>query len=219
MKVTSTSTESVGGSFATTEGTLKVTVYPDNYTTSQLTIANDSTTGTYGDDIIIADTAGLHMTAGTNYNLAFIVDTSGSMSSTGIEATKASLATTFQALLADAKATGVGTVNVLLVDFATQVKSTVAVTLNDAGLKTLLNALSGMSADGGTNYEDAFKTTANWFQSLKNAGVTGTNQTYFLTDGQPTYYQTGEQTNPALANSSVKLDTLLSNISYKMGDT
>ncbi|MGE8115591.1 immunoglobulin-like domain-containing protein, partial [Pseudomonas sp. NPDC086566] len=219
VKVTSTSTESVGGSFATTEGTLKVTVYPDNYTTSQLTIANDSTTGTYGDDIIIADTAGLHMTAGTNYNLAFIVDTSGSMSSTGIEATKASLATTFQALLADAKATGVGTVNVLLVDFATQVKSTVAVTLNDAGLKTLLNALSGMSADGGTNYEDAFKTTANWFQSLKNAGVTGTNQTYFLTDGQPTYYQTGEQTNPALANSSVKLDTLLGNISYKMGDT
>ncbi|WP_438825961.1 beta strand repeat-containing protein [Pseudomonas fluorescens] len=219
VKVTSTSTESVGGSFATTEGTLKVTVYPDNYTTSQLTIANDSTTGTYGDDIIIADTAGLHMTAGTNYNLAFIVDTSGSMSSTGIEATKASLATTFQALLTDAKATGVGTVNVLLVDFATQVKSTVAVTLNDAGLKTLLNALSGMSADGGTNYEDAFKTTANWFQSLKNAGVTGTNQTYFLTDGQPTYYQTGEQTNPALANSSVKLDTLLGNISYKMGDT
>nr|WP_312819213.1 immunoglobulin-like domain-containing protein [Pseudomonas sp.] len=219
VKVTSTSTESVGGSFATTEGTLKVTVYPDNYTTSQLTIANDSTTGTYGDDIIIADTAGLHMTAGTNYNLAFVVDTSGSMGSTGIEATKASLATTFQTLLADAKATGVGTVNVLLVDFATQVKSTVAVTLNDAGLKTLLNALSGMSADGGTNYEDAFKTTANWFQSLKNAGVTGTNQTYFLTDGQPTYYQTGEQTNPALANSSVKLDTLLGNISYKMGDT
>ncbi|WP_409261913.1 immunoglobulin-like domain-containing protein, partial [Pseudomonas putida] len=219
VKVTSTSTESVGGSFATTEGTLKVTVYPDTYTTSQLTTASDNTTGTYGDDIIIADTAGLHMAAGTNYNLAFIVDTSGSMSTTGIEATKASLATTFQALLADAKATGVGTVNVLLVDFGTQVKSTVAVTLNDAGLKTLLNALSGMSADGGTNYEDAFKTTANWFQSLKNAGVTGTNQTYFLTDGQPTYYQTGEQTNPALANSSVKLDTLLSNISYKMGDT
>nr|WP_256573988.1 immunoglobulin-like domain-containing protein [Pseudomonas sp. R9(2017)] len=219
VKVTSTSTESVGGSFATTEGTLKVTVYPDTYTTSQLTTASDSTTGTYGDDIIIADTAGLHMAAGTNYNLAFIVDTSGSMSTTGIEATKASLATTFQTLLADAKATGVGTVNVLLVDFATQVKSTVAVTLNDAGLKTLLNALSGMSADGGTNYEDAFKTTANWFQNLKNAGVTGTNQTYFLTDGQPTYYQTGEQTNPALANSSVKLDTLLTNISYKMGDT
>uniref|UniRef100_UPI000AB79FF9 immunoglobulin-like domain-containing protein n=1 Tax=Pseudomonas sp. NBRC 111124 TaxID=1661039 RepID=UPI000AB79FF9 len=219
VKVTSTSTESVGGSFAITEGTLKVTVYPDTYTTSQLSTASDNTTGTFGDDIIIADTAGLHMTAGTNYNLAFIVDTSGSMSSTGIDATKASLATTFQALLADAKASGVGTVNVLLVDFATQVKSTVAVTLNDAGLKTLLNTLSGMSADGGTNYEDAFKTTANWFQNLKSAGVTGTNQTFFLTDGQPTYYQTGEQTNPALANSSVKLDTLLTNISYKMGDT
>nr|WP_304623208.1 immunoglobulin-like domain-containing protein [Pantoea sp. Ap-967] len=219
VKVTSTSTESVGGSFATTEGTLKVTVYPDTYTTSQLTTANDTATGTYGDDIIIGDTAGLHMTAGTNYNLAFIVDTSGSMSTTGIDATKASLATTFQTLLADAKGTGVGTVNVLLVDFATQVKSTVAVTLNDAGLKTLLNALSGMSADGGTNYEDAFKTTANWFQNLKTAGVTGTNQTYFLTDGQPTYYQTGEQTNPTLANSTVKLDTLLTNISYKMGDT
>nr|WP_256675136.1 immunoglobulin-like domain-containing protein [Pseudomonas sp. URMO17WK12:I11] len=219
VKVTSTSTESVGGSYAMTEGTLKVTVYPDSYSVATLTTAGDTASGTFGDDIIIADTAGLHMTAGQNYNLAFIVDTSGSMGTNGIEATKVSLATVFQTLLANAKTGAVGTVNVLLVDFATQVKSSVAVTLNDAGLKTLLGSLGTLSAEGGTNYEDAFKTTANWFQNLKSAGVTGSNQTFFLTDGQPTYFQTGEQTNPTLANSTVKLDTLLSNISYKMGDT
>ncbi|QXH48832.1 LapA family giant adhesin [Pseudomonas xanthosomatis] len=219
VKVTSTSSESVGGSQATTEGTLKVTVYPETYTSTNLGTDSDTSTGTVNNDIIIADVTGLHVVAGKDYNIAFIVDTSGSMGQSGVDGAKASLESVFRTLAASVKGSLSGTVNILLVDFATQVKSTVSVTLNDAGLKTLLNALGTLSADGGTNYEDAFKTTANWFQTLKNAGNTGSNQTFFITDGQPTYYQTGEQGNPTLANSSTKLDTFLSTINYKVGDT
>ncbi|WEZ88825.1 retention module-containing protein [Pseudomonas sp. NyZ480] len=219
VKITSTSKEGVGGSQAINEGSVKVTVYPENYTSSNLGTDSDTATGTVNNDLIVADVTGLHVVAGKDYNIAFIVDTSGSMGASGVDAAKASMESVFRTLAASVKGAQSGTVNILLVDFATQVKSSISVTLNDTGLKTLLNALGTMSSEGGTNYEDAFKTTANWFQNLKNAGNTGSNQTFFITDGQPTYYQTGEQANPNLANSSVKLDTFLSSINYKAGDT
>ncbi|KHL73064.1 hypothetical protein PpSQ1_17680, partial [Pseudomonas putida] len=219
VKVTSTSTESVGGSTATSEGSVKVTVYPQSYTTSNLSSDSDNVASTDGNDIVVADVSGLHVVPGQNYNIAFIVDTSGSMGSSGVDAAKKSLESVFKTLAASVKGSQSGTVNILLVDFASQVKSSVSVTLNDAGLKTLLSALNTLNSNGGTNYEDAFKTTANWFANLKAAGSTGSNQTFFITDGEPTYYQTSEQTNPNLGNTNVKLDTFLSSINYKMGDT
>ncbi|MFJ2984239.1 immunoglobulin-like domain-containing protein, partial [Pseudomonas sp. NPDC087185] len=219
VKVTSTSTESVGGSTATNEGTIKVTVYPQSYNTSNLSSDSDNITGTDGNDIVVADVSGLHVVPGQDYNIAFIVDTSGSMGSSGVNAAKSSLESVFKTLAASVKGSQSGTVNILLVDFATQVKSSVSVTLNDAGLQTLLNALSNLKSNGGTNYEDAFKTTANWFENLKDAGSTGSNQTYFITDGQPTYYQTNENTNPTLGTSGVSLDTYLASINYKAGMT
>ncbi|MER8125011.1 hypothetical protein ABS198_22260, partial [Acinetobacter baumannii] len=75
VKVTSTSTESVGGSTATSEGSIKVTVYPQAYTTSNLSSDSDNITGTDGNDIIVADVSGLHVVPGQDYNIAFIVDT------------------------------------------------------------------------------------------------------------------------------------------------
>ncbi|WP_307943291.1 immunoglobulin-like domain-containing protein [Pseudomonas mosselii] len=219
VKVSSTSTESVGGSTATSEGTIKVTVYPQSYTTSNLSSDSDNITGTDGNDVVVADVTGLHVVPGQDYNLAFIVDTSGSMGSSGVDAAKKSLESVFKTLAASVKGDQSGTVNILLVDFATQVKSNVAVTLNDAGLQTLLNALNTLNANGGTNYEDAFKTTANWFQSLKAAGNTGSNQTFFITDGQPTYYQANEQGNPNLGTSGNSFDSYLASINYKAGMT
>ncbi|MBI6899223.1 retention module-containing protein [Pseudomonas putida] len=219
VKVSSTSTESVGGSTATSEGTIKVTVYPQSYTTSNLSSDSDNITGTDGNDVVVADVTGLHVVPGQDYNLAFIVDTSGSMGSSGVDAAKKSLESVFKTLAASVKGDQSGTVNILLVDFATQVKSSVAVTLNDAGLQQLLNALNTLRADGGTNYEDAFKTTANWFQNLKNGGNTGSNQTFFITDGKPTYYQSGEQGNPTLGNTSITLDSYLTSINWKPGTT
>ncbi|WP_438280496.1 immunoglobulin-like domain-containing protein, partial [Pseudomonas alabamensis] len=217
VKVTSVSSESVGGSTATTEGTLKVKVYADSYTATNLTTDSDTYMGGTSSDIVVADVAGLHVVPGKNYNIAFIVDTSGSMGQSGVDAAKSSLESVFKTLADSVKGSMSGTVNVLLVDFATQVKSSVSVTLNDAGLTTLKNALSSMTAGGGTNYEDAFKTTANWFQNLKDAGNTGSNQTYFVTDGQPTFYQTNELSNPTIGSSGITLDNFLSSAGYKTG--
>ncbi|WP_350012902.1 retention module-containing protein [Pseudomonas asiatica] len=217
VKVTSTATESVGGSKASTEGTIKVTVYPDTYTANNLTTDSDSFTGTATSDIIVADISGLHVTPGQDYNIAFIVDTSGSMGS-AVDAARNSLKSVFDTLANSVKGAQSGTVNILLVDFSTQVNSTVSVNLGDKNaLSTLYTALNTLYSSGSTNYEDAFKTTANWFKQLMDAGNTGSRQTFFITDGQPNVYQAGEREG-TFKNIGTTVDSVLKSIGYKLGD-
>ncbi|WP_338459949.1 retention module-containing protein [Pseudomonas sp. TE3-3-F2023] len=217
VKVTSTATESVGGSKASTEGTIKVTVYPDTYTASNLTTDSDSFTGTATSDIIVADISGLHVTPGQDYNIAFIVDTSGSMGS-AVDAARNSLKSVFDTLANSVKGAQSGTVNILLVDFSTQVNSTVSVNLGDKNaLSSLYTALNTLYSSGSTNYEDAFKTTANWFKQLMDAGNTGSRQTFFITDGQPNVYQAGEREG-TFRNIGTTVDSVLKSIGYKLGD-
>ncbi|MFJ2540505.1 LapA family giant adhesin, partial [Pseudomonas sp. NPDC087614] len=219
LTVTSTSTEQVGGSASST-ATIPVTVVPAVYNAIVATSADDTVTGTDGNDIIVADIGGLTVVPGTNYNIAFMVDSSGSMSTSSINAAKDSLTSVFNTLKQSLGGSNSGTVNIFLVDFDTQVNKSVSVNLNDPNALTKLKAvLDSMTSGGGTNYEDVFKTTANFFQSAEAVANTGAkNLTYFITDGQPTYYQNGEQTNPTLYGS-VKLDSVVTTSNYKLGDT
>ncbi|MGP6428242.1 immunoglobulin-like domain-containing protein, partial [Pseudomonas pharyngis] len=218
LTVTSTSTEQVGGSASTT-ATIPVTVVPAVYNAVVATSADDTVTGTDGNDIIVADIGGLTVVPGTNYNIAFMVDSSGSMSASSINAAKDSLTSVFNTLK-QSLGSNSGTVNIFLVDFDTQVNKSVSVNLNDPNALTLLKAvLDSMSSGGGTNYEDVFKATANFFQSTEALANTGAkNLTYFITDGQPTYYQSNEQTNPTLYGN-VKLDDVVKTSNYKLGDS
>ncbi|AMT86657.1 MULTISPECIES: LapA family giant adhesin [Pseudomonas] len=219
LTVTSTSTEQVGGSASST-ATIPVTVVPAVYNAVTATSGDDNVIGTDANDIIVADIGGLTVVPGTNYNIAFMVDSSGSMSTSSLNAAKDSLTSVFNSLKQSLGGSNSGTVNIFLVDFDTQVNKSVSVNLNDPNALTLLKAvLNSMGSGGGTNYEDVFKTTANWFQSADAVANTGAkNLTYFITDGQPTYYQTGEQTNPTLYGN-VKLDSVVNTSNYKQGDT
>ena len=111
-----------------------------------------------------------------------------------------------------------GTVNIFLVDFDTQINRSVSVNLKDPDALTLLKSvLNSMDSGGGTNYEDVFKTTANWFQSADAVANKGaTNLTYFITDGKPTYYQSNEWTNPNLY-SGTRLDSVITTSNYQLG--
>ncbi|VVQ31032.1 immunoglobulin-like domain-containing protein [Pseudomonas fluorescens] len=219
LTVTSTSTEMVGGSASST-ATIPVSVVPAVYNAVVATSGDDTVTGTDGNDIIVADIGGLTVVPGTNYNIAFMVDSSGSMSSSSLNAAKDSLTSVFNSLKQSLGGSNSGTVNIFLVDFDTQVNKSVSVNLNDPNALTQLKAvLDSMASGGGTNYEDVFKTTANWFQSADAVANSGAkNLTYFITDGQPTYYQSGEQTNPTLYGN-VKLDDVVKTSNYKPGDT
>ena len=193
LTVTSTSTESLGGSAQST-ATIPVTVYPAVYNAVTATAADDTITGTDGNDIMVADIGGLTVVPGTNYNIAFMVDSSGSMSDVSVNAAKDSLTSVFNTLKQSMGGNS-GTVNIFLVDFDTQINKSVSVNLNDPNALTLLKSvLDSMASGGGTNYEDVFKTTANWFQSADAVANKGaTNLTYFITDGKPTYYQSDER--------------------------
>ncbi len=218
LTVTSTSTESIGGSASTT-AQLPVTVYPATYNPVTGTSGSDAITGTDGNDIVVADIGGLNVVQGKNYNIAFMVDSSGSMSPDSINAAKASLTSVFNSLKDSLGANTSGTVNIFLADFDTQVNQSVAINLNDPNALNVLKAvLDSMASGGGTNYEDVFKATANFFQSgLATANTGATNLTYFITDGKPTYYQSGEQTNPTIYNT--KLDDLVTTANYTLGTT
>ncbi|WP_431191543.1 Ig-like domain-containing protein [Pectobacterium colocasium] len=169
----------------------------EQYGMSVGTIGDDNMSGTHSHDVMVADVSGLQIIEGQNYNIAFMVDSSGSMSSTDIENTRTSLSNVFKSLINSASGVNSGTVNIFLADFDTQVGKTASVNLSDTNalnkLTAVLNSMVGGSEKGGgTNYEDVFKTTANWFQSDAVKKNVGNNLTYFITDGEPTFYQKNE---------------------------
>ncbi|MGY6038383.1 type I secretion C-terminal target domain-containing protein, partial [Aeromonas sp. AE23HZ002T15] len=177
---------------------------------------------TYGSEhnIVVGDLDGSVVLSGQNYNIAFMVDSSGSIGTDAMNTIKSQLAQVFASLKNSAGTDGAGKVNIFLVDFDTLANKSVSVNLKDASalsqLQTILDSMDGSSNNGGgTNYEDVFKTTANWFNSSTVQGNTNAkNLTYFITDGKPTYYLDSEGSNPRIVNNSgsnndVYLNTVL----------
>ncbi|MGE4590588.1 VWA domain-containing protein, partial [Alcaligenes sp.] len=157
--------------------------------------------GSQGDDIILADVGGTvtNVEPGKNYNIALVVDTSGSMANeSGTPGlTRMQLAINALKNLAEDLKDHDGIVNVVLVDFAQTATSVVKLdNLTTDNVHILINALNNLSAYEGTNYEAAFNETVKWFNEQAAKQTTGAqfeNLTYFLTDGNPTYYMDGQQ--------------------------
>ncbi|WGY33077.1 VCBS domain-containing protein [Aeromonas hydrophila] len=179
---------------------------------------------TYGNEhnIVVGDLDGSVVLPGQNYNIAFMVDSSGSIGTSAMNTIKSQLAQVFSSLKASAGTDGAGTVNIFLVDFDTMANKSVSVNLKDSNalsqLQAILDSMDGSTnSGGGTNYEDVFKTTANWFNSSTVQGNTNAkNLTYFITDGKPTYYLSNEGSNPLVDdytnnNKDVYLNQLLQN--------
>ncbi|PNG82425.1 Leukotoxin [Pseudomonas putida] len=222
IAVTATATESLGGSDST-PGQIPVTVYKADYKPTVGTTGNDTLTGGESNDIIVADVSGLNVVQGKNYNIAFMVDSSGSMSEKSIADAKAQLASVFNSLKASLGSDASGTVNIFLADFDSQVNKNVSVNLADSNalskLQAVLNSMvGGEYYGGGTNYEDVFKATANFFKSTMATSNTGAeNLTYFITDGKPTFWQNHEDTNPRLWRG-MYLDDVVNVNNFKIGD-
>ncbi|MEX8194625.1 type I secretion C-terminal target domain-containing protein, partial [Comamonas guangdongensis] len=163
---------------------------------------SDTINGGAGDDVILGDAGGTNtvIQPGKNYNIALIVDTSGSMGSASGTPGKTRMQLEIDALVnlvtSLTKGSNLGTVNVDLISFASGVKSTFEVKgLTASNLDSLVNAIKALSANGNTNYEAAFKEATNWFNAQASAqqsgGKTFENVTYFLTDGDPNTSSSG----------------------------
>lgn len=187
-------------------------------------VGNDSLAGTSGNDVVVADVQGLQVLPGQNYNIAILVDTSLSMGKDAMTQASNALKTVFTSLIASATADGAGKVNLMLMDFDSQVNKLVSVDLKSptayADLENALKTFDGTS--GYTNYEAAFDSAAYWLKSAQ-ASNPGINLTYFITDGDPTVYLK-EGGNPTVvdyksgAGTDITLSQLLASVNYKPGD-
>ncbi|WP_445947366.1 retention module-containing protein, partial [Shewanella sp.] len=146
------------------------------------THGDNNITGTEANDVIVSDQTGIQVVDGKDYNIAFIVDTSGSIGNTALGIMRTQLTTVFNTLKASATGDHSGIVKILLIDFDTNLQFAVSVNLADSNaLATLTNSLGQMEARGTTNYKAGFNAATNWFSGLTN----GENLTYFITDGYP----------------------------------
>ena len=144
----------------------------------------------YGNEhnIVVGDLDGSVVLPGQNYNIAFMVDSSSSIGKSAMATMKTQLSQVFAALKASAGTEGAGKVNIFLVDFDSQANKSISVDLKapDAlnQLQDIIKSMDG--SQGNTNYEDVFKTTANWFKSdFAKLNTNAKNVAYFITDGQP----------------------------------
>ncbi|MGS0724831.1 Ig-like domain-containing protein, partial [Shewanella sp. 0m-11] len=172
-------------------------------------------------DVIVSDTTGIQVVDGENYNIAFILDSSGSMDDYLDDAT-AQLTQVFTTLQASATSQHAGTVNILLVDFDYDTNFAISVDLTAPNaLQTLKEALASIDDSGWTNYEAAFESASDWFENGSASTNDGTNLTYFITDGEPNYYLKDTaladiEVLDASQGSSTNLDQLIA--SYKSGE-
>ncbi|MEH0740931.1 cadherin-like domain-containing protein, partial [Vibrio cholerae] len=149
---------------------------------------DNTVTGSRGDDVVMGDIGGYvkNVIPGVNYNVALIVDTSGSMSEyadgmTRIEMVEASLKNLVENLSHHD-----GIVNVKLicfddvVDFNFEAQS---ITTNPSQYQALINEIdTKLDASGATNYEAGLSMADTWFSSMTNGAE---NLAFFLTDGEP----------------------------------
>ncbi|WP_160287843.1 retention module-containing protein [Pseudomonas knackmussii] len=209
----------LGSNAGDTEGSTPLHTVP-----SPLGPDHGAISGSFGSDVLVGDAGGVTTTAvpGKNYNIALIVDTSGSMDSasgtTGL--TRMDLAKNALINLLNQIKTHDGTINLALVSFSDGSTLTQVNGLNSSNVQTLINVISHLSASGATNYDAALQAASNWFNTEVSGGANAAhnyiNLAFFLTDGNPTTYvgdngNSGSTTNyndvqHALASASSMLD-------------
>ncbi|WP_429220556.1 VWA domain-containing protein [Aeromonas veronii] len=142
--------------------------------------------GGAGHDIVVGDIGGTstNFIPGENYNIALVVDVSGSMAGSRLSMLKASLTH-----LANQLKDHDGEINVTLIGFAAHASESVTIVgLDASNVSNLTNAIDALVANGGTNYEAAFNQAVQWFNDGSKAAPGYQNLTFFVTDGNPTYY-------------------------------
>ncbi|MEL0607209.1 VCBS domain-containing protein, partial [Vibrio echinoideorum] len=152
---------------------------------------DDTLIGGKGNDVLLGDEGGIQTTEtdSTNYNIALIIDRSGSMNdplNTNNSASKLSVVKLALIEMLTNIADHPGTINVALVGFAGSASKTLDLDGLDSSnvASTVTNAINALTADGATNYEDAFDGAKNWFNEQPTDNYE--NLSFFLSDGVPT---------------------------------
>jgi len=168
-----------------------------------------------GNDVVMGDQGGVVklLEKGHDYNIAIIIDQSGSMawkvadgsSGTYAESRMKMIKETLLELVDQMRGHD-GNINVKLAGFSDGTGNTTLGTISINNLTdpaTDIDALlaqigdpelenSGLKAQGGTNFRDAFGRADAWFDTITGEYPDYENLTYFLTDGEPNVQGTAE---------------------------
>jgi len=205
--------------------TSTITVAPQHYLLTDGGGADDviNLSASPVNNVVVGDKAGI-VKAGSNYNIAFIVDSSGSIGPNAMTSIKNQLSALFDTLISNANKSDSGIVKVKLIDFDSKVEAQVSVNLADKdaaklALQGVLDQMSSKSTDL-TNYQDAFNSATAWFKSSEaTSNLAAKNLTYFITDGAPNAYNTvtGDMTlgyANSRSSSVVNFDAKVNNSTY-----
>ncbi|AQZ34139.1 hypothetical protein BHQ29_13145 [Pseudomonas sp. LPH1] len=157
--------------------------------------------GTFGNDVLIGDLGGAKppvVKPAENYNIALILDRSGSMADNpdgpgGYSSRLALLKDAVNAFIGKL-GTHTGQINIALISFSSSSSLLLSGTLAQiqSALAAPNNVLMALTASGATNYEAAMQQANAWFGGVEANGYN--NLAYFLTDGDPTTYN-GDNSN------------------------
>ncbi|MEZ9766679.1 hypothetical protein BCS96_15170 [Vibrio breoganii] len=186
---TATATETSTGETASSSATLPLIIESSEYKVQTASYGADNIEGTEANELIVGDVQDFQVVAGENYNIAFVLDTSGSMGGV-IDEAKAQIIAAFNEIVDVAKEDNSGKVNVMLSEFASNAAQVVSIDLSETSAQDAKDEFAAkvgaLNAESSTNYEAGFETAIEWFESLALAGNEATNQTFFITDGEPT---------------------------------
>ncbi|WP_286291705.1 cadherin domain-containing protein [Vibrio apostichopi] len=184
LAVSASSSESVNSDEAITNTSADISFR--SYDLESGSHGDDNIKGTENNDLIVGDVQGIQIVAGEDYNIAFILDTSGSMGR-DVETAKDELLVVFDAILASSQGQHSGQVNILITDFSDNSNTSVSVDLSSQNPREQFVAALDAITDaggGGTNYEAGFQSAVEWFADQSG----GNNISYFISDGEPTSF-------------------------------
>nr|WP_298141006.1 retention module-containing protein [uncultured Pseudomonas sp.] len=170
-----------------------------------------SLTGSSGNDVLVGDAGGVQnlIVPGTNYNIALIVDVSGSMArDAGSGVSRIQLTKDALTNLVNQIQDHDGVINVQLIPFSSTAGTLTTIHgLDASNVGILLAAIDAISLSGQTNYEAAFIQATQWFnEQIVDTGADSAHNfeqlAFFLSDGQPTMYL-DEFGNPVDATANV----------------
>nr|WP_275660923.1 VCBS domain-containing protein [Vibrio brasiliensis] len=202
LSVSATSEETVGADTETTTVSEPVTL-----SGSDLVVGNnvDNTLeGHGGNDILIGDQGGYktNVTPGVNYNIALVVDASGSMGDyvyntngtvmrnpDGSAMTRMDMMQEALTNLVESLVTHDGSINIKLIGFDDNIDVTfeaLDITNSSDVVTELLSKIeNNLPVGGGTDYGVGFEEANNWYASSSISSNGYENMTFFLTDGEP----------------------------------
>ncbi|MBV7503529.1 Ig-like domain-containing protein, partial [Achromobacter sp. ACM05] len=159
---------------------------------------NDTVKGGTGNDVLLGDQGGMvkSVTPGSSYNIALVLDLSGSMddkwgSGNSAESRLATAKKALKAFLEGQLAHHDGSINISLITFegsGSKLQKSIS-GLTTQNVDDMVDILMGLKSGGGTPYGSAFTQAKNWFDGQPTVDSNGNpykNLTFFLTDGEPT---------------------------------